>query len=228
MVDALLRSADYRAAMALLMNWLSQAENVPLEDGAYSFFTLALRWMLGLNRKQPAKNGQEETWPLIQKFFDFLEANADAYWEVPGLDFANGNGENGGEEEPEEGLYDAAYAGMTYRDSADDNQEGSVAEGEGELHQEFDLERASERLLPHLRFLSTVARLWQIATHQVLHDAVELPSLRRVRAGRAHDRKPSVEVGFENKMHAPGVRLQRPQRLLGKSHRRIAISKWFG
>ena len=42
-----------------------------------------------------------------------------------------------------------------------------MAEGEGELHQEFDLERASERLLPHLRFLSTVARLWQIATHQV-------------------------------------------------------------
>jgi len=32
-VDALLRKDDYRAAMALLTNWLSQAEQVPLEDG---------------------------------------------------------------------------------------------------------------------------------------------------------------------------------------------------
>jgi len=47
-VDALLRKRDYRAAMALLMNWLGQAEQVPLEDGDYSFHGLALRWMLSL------------------------------------------------------------------------------------------------------------------------------------------------------------------------------------
>ena len=46
-VDALLRKGDFRAALALLTSWLGQAEQVPLEDGAYSFHALALRWMLG-------------------------------------------------------------------------------------------------------------------------------------------------------------------------------------
>ena len=36
-VDTLLRKADYRAALALLMNWLGQAEQVPLEDGVASW-----------------------------------------------------------------------------------------------------------------------------------------------------------------------------------------------
>src|SRR5262249_13878215 len=35
--DALLRKHDYRAAMALLMSWLGQAKEVPLEDGEHSF-----------------------------------------------------------------------------------------------------------------------------------------------------------------------------------------------
>ena len=47
-VDTLLRKADYRAALALLCSWLSQAEQVPLEDGVWSFHTLALRWMLAV------------------------------------------------------------------------------------------------------------------------------------------------------------------------------------
>ena len=46
-VEELLRKHDDRAAMGLLMNWLSQAEQVPLQDGEHSFHTLALRWMLG-------------------------------------------------------------------------------------------------------------------------------------------------------------------------------------
>src|SRR5205807_6916622 len=45
-IDTLLRKADYRAAMALLVSWLGQAEQVPLDEGAHSFHTLALRWML--------------------------------------------------------------------------------------------------------------------------------------------------------------------------------------
>ena len=36
-VDALLRKGDFRAALALLASWVGQAEQVPLEDGAYSF-----------------------------------------------------------------------------------------------------------------------------------------------------------------------------------------------
>jgi hypothetical protein len=49
-VDALLRRNQYRAAMGLLISWLGQAEQVPLEEGTYSFHTLALRWMLGITQ----------------------------------------------------------------------------------------------------------------------------------------------------------------------------------
>ena len=37
---------------------------------------------------------------------------------------------------------------------------------EGGLQQEFELEGEAERLVPRLKFLSTVARLWQIAARQ--------------------------------------------------------------
>jgi hypothetical protein len=163
-VDALLRKQDYRAAMGLLMNWLGQAEHVALEDGEYSFHALALRWMLGYTSNQDS--GGSDTWPMIKRFFDFLEANAEEYWQVPTLEVGVEQlGMPSQAEEEEESPYESAYEGVTYRDSADDNQEGSVADG-GELHQEFDLEREGERLTRRLRFLATVARLWQIAARQ--------------------------------------------------------------
>src|SRR5262249_13947093 len=52
-VDALLRKQDYQASMALLINWLGQAEQVPLEEGEHSFHGLALRWMLGVTAPTP-------------------------------------------------------------------------------------------------------------------------------------------------------------------------------
>ncbi|HEV3449068.1 MAG TPA: hypothetical protein VG099_30815 [Gemmataceae bacterium] len=161
-VDALLRKGDYRAALALLMNWLGQAEVVELEQGEYSFHTLALRWMLGILETPEAGDGHERPWYLVKRFFDYLEANADVYWEVPTLEFDSGTAPPDTSAKEEEGLYDAAYAGVTYHDSADDNQEGSVAD-EGGLQQEFALEGEAERLVPRLKFLATVARLWQIA-----------------------------------------------------------------
>jgi hypothetical protein len=196
-VDALLRKADYRAAMALLMNWLGQAERVALEDGEYSFHALALRWMLGftgaavgsgqwaVGSKAEEGRGQRsevskaapsslptahcplptspwDAWRLVAKFFDYLEANAEEYWQVPVLE--TGPEELGvmPREAEEEDLFDAAYDDVTYQDSARDDEEGPVAEG-GELHADFDLERQAEYLGRRLRFLSTLARLWQIA-----------------------------------------------------------------
>jgi hypothetical protein len=175
-VDALLHKNDYRAAMALLMNWLGQTEQVTLEDGDYSFHTLAVRWMLGLTaspqtpsvaqgEEKPAPAAEGDIWPLVSKFFDYLEANADEYWQVPTLDLDEASAETESDEE-EESLYSAAYSGVTFRDSADDEEEGSVAEG-GSLGEDFDLEFASATLVQRLRFLSTVARLWLIAGHQL-------------------------------------------------------------
>ncbi|HEY7155541.1 MAG TPA: hypothetical protein VH575_16380, partial [Gemmataceae bacterium] len=56
-VDTLLRKTDYRAALALLCSWLGQAEQAPLEDGVWSFHTLALRWMLDVAKPQSPASG---------------------------------------------------------------------------------------------------------------------------------------------------------------------------
>jgi hypothetical protein len=169
-VDALLGKGDFRAAMGLFVNWLSQADQVPLEDGTYSFHGLALRWMLALTR--PGERGasgesagvpgpsKTERRELMRKFFDYLEANAEEYWQVPALELGHeGTGEK---PEDEDDLYGAAYDDVTYRDSTGNDDEGAVADGGGP-REEFDLEAEGERLEKRLRFLSTVARLWQVA-----------------------------------------------------------------
>ncbi|MCI0455703.1 MAG: hypothetical protein L0Z62_01820 [Gemmataceae bacterium] len=163
-VDALLRKKDYRAAMALSMNWLSQAEEVGLEDGSHSFHPLALRWMLAVANPGQEVQGEPgpSRWPLIRRFLDSLEANADEYASVPRLDVAGvGESSETGEDE-EEALYGAAYEGVTYRDSTDDDVEGEVLDSGPQ--KDFDLEEEGQRLEKRLRFLSTVARLWNIAT----------------------------------------------------------------
>jgi hypothetical protein len=156
-VDALLRKHDYRAAMALLINWLGNAEQVPLEDGEHSFHSLAVRWMLAQMPSDKAGGNAD----LVRKFFDYLEANAEEYWQVPEL--AAPDTELAVEDE--EDVYEAAYEGVTYQDSADDDNEGAVI-GDEPSRQEFDLETEAESLLRRLRFLSTVARLWQIAARR--------------------------------------------------------------
>jgi hypothetical protein len=178
-VDALLRRHDYRAAMGLLVNWVSQAEQVPLEDGEYSFHTLALRWILGENpgSVNPGSGGEAAepsgsqvsslTPELMRKFFDYLEANAEEYWQVPVLE---SNAASGGEDrEDADELYEAAYEGVTFRDSANDDQEGEVLGGD-EPRDTFELESEGEHLVKRLRFLSTVARLWQIAARRAPED----------------------------------------------------------
>jgi len=170
-VDALLQKNDHRAAMALLVNWLSQAHAVSLEEGEFSFYMLAVRWLLSAIPPADAKPGTPRhevnvDWPLVRKFFDFLEANADEYWQVPTLKNAATDSTAATSDEGEDDLYEAAYEEMTYRDSTDDGQEGSVADGGGPLPDSFSLEEENEQLSLRLRFLSTLARLWQIVARQ--------------------------------------------------------------
>lgn len=156
-VDALLQKEDFRAAMALLMTWLENAEQVPLEEGEHSFHTLALRWMLGVCK---AKSGAAQ---IITKFLDYLEANADEFWNVPRLDIAGvGDAPDRGEREEEtESLYSAAYENVTFQDSTDDDVESEVLDIMPQ--KDFDLTAESERLEKRLQFTSTVARLWNVA-----------------------------------------------------------------
>ncbi len=199
-VDTLLLKEDYRAAQALLTAWLGRAEQVPLEDGVWSFPTLALRWMLALTRaartadRSPRLSEESGVFAipsprsslplrdrqaLVLKFFDFLEANAEEFWQVPTLDAAGEDAAAAPEENDTEGLYSAAYDDVTYRDSTDDS-EGAVSDG-GPTD-EFDLEQESGRLEKRLRFLSTVARLWQIAARFLAASRVDLAGSPEVRA----------------------------------------------
>jgi hypothetical protein len=157
-VEALLRKHDHRAAMALLTTWLSQAEQVPLEEGEHSFALLALRWLLGVSTQT-----ETDPRPLVQRFFDLLEVNADEYWPVPRLELASAAeaGENG---EDDESIYGAAYDEMTYKDSSADGNEGDTLEGSGR-RLDFDLEHDSERLEKRLKFQSALARMWNVASH---------------------------------------------------------------
>jgi hypothetical protein len=183
-VEALLLKNDHRASLGLLTSWLSQTDQVPLEDGNHSFHNLALRWMLTLQEAHRAggppptsgdvgaasraapeavRPGTRRVAPdlphiaLACKFFDYLEANADEYWEVPSLQgIAHADGE---EEEEEDDPFEAAYEGVTYRDSTA-GDEGAVSDGAPT--EVFDLEEEGDRLEKRLRFLSTLARLWQI------------------------------------------------------------------
>ncbi len=91
-VEALLDAGDLVAAMALLVQWLSQAGELPLEQGEFSFHVLARRWLA--RACAPAEGDavgsprapSAESQTLVQKFFDVLEANADDFWLVPDLE----------------------------------------------------------------------------------------------------------------------------------------------
>ena len=87
-VGALLEKPDLVAAMALLMQWLSQAESIPLKQGEYSFHTLAERWLAEvLSCEMPlAADGANQKEPLVRRFFELLEANAEDFWQVPRLE----------------------------------------------------------------------------------------------------------------------------------------------
>src|SRR5207245_1407107 len=64
--------------------------------------------------------------------------------------------------EEKESPFAAAYEGMTYQDTTDDDTEGAVADGGGPPP-DLDFEREADRVGKRLRFISTVARLWQVA-----------------------------------------------------------------
>ena len=135
-VEALLRKGDHRAALGLLVNWASQVEQIPLENGEYSFHALALQWMLAVTSGHGEQRAPSaESWPLARRLVDHLEANAEEYWQVPVLELGQAGRV---EQDEEEDLFGAAYEGVTYKDTTD-RAEGPVA-GDGAEADEFDLE----------------------------------------------------------------------------------------
>jgi hypothetical protein len=165
-IEPLIARQEYRAAMALLMTWLSEGEAVPLEESSASFEGLCERWVRGVAAAEvvppPARAA------LVRRFFELLEANASDSWLAPAAWLRErGAGDHAGGRGPE---FESAYEGMTYRDSADDGEEGSVAGG-GEpkgAGNDFPLEAEADALEERLQFLHAIARLWRLAARPEL------------------------------------------------------------
>jgi hypothetical protein len=147
-IDALLHRRDYRASLALLMTWLGESNSVPLVEENDSFYRLAERWLEDVSASQLPDH---ERAALVLRFLELLEANAEELWEVPaGLRHTR----RPAEEDP----FASAYEEVTFEDSTDDSGGGVL--GEGPLD-DFPAEEEFRRLEERLRFLTTVARLWQ-------------------------------------------------------------------
>ncbi len=179
LVETLIDRRDLVASMALLMLWLSQADEIPLAEADYAFHRLIVRWMeLLWEIEEPAAPSRgapgarsvrpDDRWPLAKKFFDYLEANADEHWQVPHLELVgesvpNGSDDDEEEEDASEDLFSAAYENVTYRDTTDDGFEGEMLEG-GIPATDFELGLEAERISKRLALLATVARLWKLAS----------------------------------------------------------------
>lgn len=177
-VEVLLDKGDLVAAMALLMQWLNQAEPVAIDEGEVAFHELTLGWMHRATRRDDPAADPQDGWRMLTKFFDYLEANAEEYWDVPEFEWSEDDEElttmldemdledelelEDDEEDEDENLFGAAYEGMTFHDSTDDGFESDMLESGG-FPTEFELDFEAERLGDRLAFLSTVARLWKSA-----------------------------------------------------------------
>lgn len=151
-IEALLVQQDWRASMALLIAWLSEAAKVPLEDGTASFHDLSARWLEG-TLTSPDRDS------LVPRFFALLPANAEDLWHVP---VVPGRTSRSGED-----VFESAYEGVTFKDSADDGQEGALAGGGPAPRDEFALEEAARDFEQRLTFLAAVAELWRTAAKPV-------------------------------------------------------------
>lgn len=168
-IEALIDRPDYRASLALLVTWLYDAETVPLQDPSASFFRAAFRWMRSV--LDEAGGDRAESWRLVRRFFELLEANAEDRWHVPQIgpttpiEEPGGNGSSPSDSD----TFASAYEDVTYKDSADDGQEGALAdEGPPEPTSDFPLEEDAQRIEERLRFLASVAMLWRTAARPTL------------------------------------------------------------
>lgn len=183
-VEALLEKGDLVASQALLMQWICQEELTPLDDGDVSFHPLALRWLRLVEKRQDETG--EDQWPLVAKFFDYLEANAEELWLAPQFDLGRTAREYEDaalddlfDDEDDDGIEDdepgfdggpdfdddrdddlGLFDDLPFEDSADDGNEGDTFDG-GDDDTRLEMEEEAERLEARLAFLNTVSRLWK-------------------------------------------------------------------
>lgn len=188
-ISALLEREDFVPAMALLVHWLGNADRVGLRLGNNSLPRLSERWLLclrssteygappygepSIDQVQPLDT--RDVWPMARRLFDYFEANAEEFWSAP--QFSLGQSKHGPrdwdreltEMEDSDDLFKAAYEGVTYHDTTDDGNEGSIYEG-GEDAGQDELEFESKRLIEHLNFMQSLARMWAVAADVAVAD----------------------------------------------------------
>ena len=160
-----------------MMQWVSQKDRTPLEEGESSFRRLAFRWLATIEELE--SDTEEDRWPEVARFFAYLEANAEEYWNAPVMEldgsfgdlfddlddvdyFEDEEDELDEEEEEDVELFGAAYEEMVYRDTTDDGNESELYD-EALDYEESEWEYEVQRLDQRLYFLSTVANLWKHA-----------------------------------------------------------------
>ncbi|MCA9139568.1 MAG: hypothetical protein KDB00_22495 [Planctomycetales bacterium] len=192
-ISALLERHDFLPSMALLIHWLGNASEIGLRQGGNSLPRLAERWLMKLRgqfSEAPAEShvametpaiANSDIWPLARRCFDFLEANAEEFWSAPKFSLGDDRkpprdwdqelagtsdddsiGEKGG-------LYDAAYEGVSYKDTTDDGIDGAIFENSGDGSRD-ELEAEWKRLVDRLTFLQSLARMWSVAADIVITD----------------------------------------------------------
>lgn len=92
-IEALLDKGDLVASQALMMQWLTQVDYTPLEEGDAAFHPLALRWIRMVEARSLASGTDathDDQWNLVARFFAQLEASAEEYWHVPQFELGKG------------------------------------------------------------------------------------------------------------------------------------------
>ncbi|MGL6075974.1 MAG: hypothetical protein ACRC8S_17595 [Fimbriiglobus sp.] len=188
-IEALLDHKDHKASMALLVTWLSESETVPLQDPSASFFKLAFRWVNDVVLAEAVSAADRSA--LLRRFFELMEVNAEERWTIPvigtlapklptGADQGTDE-EEALDEDEEDSPYSSAYENMSFRDSADDGQEGPLAEGGGVGPTgDFALDGEAEIAENRLRFIAGIARLWRLAAMPSLWDRNDAPSTKAI------------------------------------------------
>ncbi|MEM7559791.1 MAG: hypothetical protein AAF394_11785, partial [Planctomycetota bacterium] len=139
----------------------------------------ARRWLQQLEHHLQVEENPKVEWNVAQKFFDYLEANADGFWEPPEFRLGKDNPAKGqkidtlgddfdffageAEEDDEENLFGAAYEDMVYHDTTDDGVDSDTPEEESGDETQTELVQESERLNQHLTFLTALAQMWKEA-----------------------------------------------------------------
>jgi hypothetical protein len=174
-VEMLLQKQDHVAAMGLLVQWLSQAEEVGVSSGGYSLSQMLLRWARAVAvRADSGEPAGRDVCAMLRRMFDYVEANAGPFWSAPVLSDAHRPGAGTIEAGPDEDdfwfddqeddaddLYGAAYEGVVYRDSTDDGNFGDTVD-EGYVPRDTEIELASREVEPRIDFLKSLGELWQL------------------------------------------------------------------